>query len=138
MNISLTLSAYQKKWKINVLSLFKRKLLWKLIFDDESYKTLTQIWKGFPGMVLASHSMSQTQWLISNFKVLSTRNTFLCYINFFCWHKILFRPTLIHFCWNKITFCAMSNFLFHSICCASPFFYIQFLHYTLSACWSSS
>ena len=38
---------------------------------------------------------------------------------------------------NKLSFLCDTkkiNFVF----CASPFFYIQFLHYTLSACWSSS
>ena len=45
--------------------------------------------------------------------LLSTWNTFLCYINFFfCWHEILFRATSTRFCRNKITFCATSNFLF--------------------------
>ena len=121
--------------------------------------------------------------------LLSTWNTFLCYINFFCWHEILSRATSTRFCRNKITFRATSNFLFqhkiifratpnfcfgHRLChgdifllshsnkniitsqkinklsflcdtkkinfvfCASPFFYIQFLHYTLSAYWYSS
>ena len=45
-----TLSVYLKKWyysnvTISVLLLFKSKLFWKLSLDDESYKSLTQIWK---------------------------------------------------------------------------------------------
>ena len=37
MYISLTISAYQKKWKIGVLLLFKSKLFWKLSFDDHCF-----------------------------------------------------------------------------------------------------
>ena len=49
----LTLSLYQGKWKIGVLLLFKSKLL----FDDESYKTLWES-EDSCGMVLVSPSAS--------------------------------------------------------------------------------
>ena len=65
----LTLSVYQKKWKISALLLFKSKLLWKLSFDDKSF---TKLWceseKDSRGMVLGSHSTSQTHGLTSDFK----------------------------------------------------------------------
>ena len=68
MYISLTLSVYQKKWKISVLILFKSKSLWKVSFDDES---LTKLWHKSEktcGMVLASESASQTCRFMSDFK----------------------------------------------------------------------
>ena len=61
----LTLSVYQKKWKISLLPLFKSKLLWKLSLDDESLtklrreseKTLVEwFWR-----VLARHHHHKTR-----------------------------------------------------------------------------
>ena len=66
--IFLTLSVYQKKWKISVLLLFKSKLLWKLSFDEESTKLRCDS-KKTCGMVLATPSTSQTLELASDFKV---------------------------------------------------------------------
>ena len=104
-------------------------------------------------------------WYEILFRAISThfcRNqiTFCAASNFLFQHKIIFRATP-NFCFghrlchgdifllshsnkniitsqkiNKLSFLCDTkkiNFVF----CASPFFYIQFLHYTLSACWSS-
>ena len=93
---------------------------------------------------------------------LSTWNTFSCNIKLFvstqncfsCNTKLLFWTLLRIFCHGHTYFCChvgtkiehvskkikfhfcmtqKNNFVF----CASQFFYIQFLHFTLAACWSS-
>ena len=95
---------------------------------------------------------------------LSKPNYFLCNVKLFiltqnyfsCNTKFLFCSSCIMLCHGDIFLLSHSNkniitsqkinklsFLcdtkkINFVFCASPFFYIQFLHYTLSACWSSS
>ena len=61
-------SYLSKKYTTSVLLLFKGKLLWKLLFGDESLTKLTSVWKYSCGMVLASPGVGQTCGLLWDFK----------------------------------------------------------------------
>ena len=95
--------------------------------------------------------LSKPNYVLRNVKLfISTQNYFSCNTKFLFWtsfrmlcHGDIFllshsnKNIITSQKINKLSFLCDTkkiNFVF----CASPFFYIQFLHYTLSACWSSS
>ena len=56
--------------KDKCITIIEKQIIMKIInWWQESYKTLTQIWKDSCGMVLTSPTMSQTRELASDFKV---------------------------------------------------------------------